>query len=532
MRTKATTVAALFFFLVAAAGFAAGADEQATGPQRTLTISMAGDADTLDPHVTGARRAYTIMMNIFDTLVVKDVDNTYKPGLATDWSWNDEGTVYTFSLRDDVTFHDGTPFNAEAVVYNLDRIADPALQSRFATDALGPYESSRAVDEYTVEITYSSPIAASLLLDAFSQAYLGIISPTAGEEYGYEDFGRNPVGSGPFVFQEWTAQNRVTLVRNEEYDWASEVYESDGPAWLEEITFITIPEDSTRAATLETGESDVALELGEEAIELFDQDPDFQIAKGDVPGCPIIFWMNVEHPILEDVRVRQAILHAFDQNLLAETIYQGRVTPVFGPLSPVTWGYNPAVEEMYPYDLDRAAELLDEAGWVLNPDTGIREKDGARLEFDINDIIERRRIEFFQAQMRQVGIDVEANAVSSDTLFAITREADTYSMASTWWAYSDPDVLRILYHSSNIGSGFAISRYADHELDAMLEAALGEIDPQARRERYYEIQEFIMDKALMVPVYARLVHDGLKANITGYRIDRGQYPVLYDVRFQ
>ncbi len=528
MKTR-TMLLSLAILLIAVSAFAGGSDE--AEPQRTLTISMPGEADTLDPHVTGARRAYTIMMNIFETLVYKDGD-TFQPGLATDWSWNDEGTVYTFTLRDDVSFHDGTPFNAEAVVYNLDRIADPALQSRFATSALGPYGSSRAVDEFTVEITYSAPISASLLLDAFSQAYLGMISPAAGEQFGYEDFGRNPVGTGPFIFEEWTAQNRVTLLRNEDYNWASPVYESEGPAWLESITFFTIPEDSTRAATLETGETDVALELGEEAIALLETDAEFQLQRGDVPGSPVIFWMNVENPILSDINVRRAILHAFDQETLANTIFQGRVTPTFGPLSPATLGYNPAVEELYPYDLNRAAALLEESGWVLNAETGIREKDGVPLAFDINDITERRRIEFFQAQMREIGIDVEANAISSDNLFAITREADTYAMASTWWAYSDPDVLRVLYHSSNIGTGFAISRYNDPELDARLMAALSEIDPDARIERYYEIQEFIMDRALLVSVYARQIHDGMRANITGYRIDRGQYPVLYDVRFE
>ncbi|TVQ28546.1 MAG: ABC transporter substrate-binding protein [Spirochaetaceae bacterium] len=512
--------------------FAGGGAERASGPQRSLTVSMAGEADTLDPHVTGARRAYTVMMNVFETLVYRDADNVYQPGLATEWSWNDAGTVYTFRLREGVTFHDGAPFNAQAVVYNLDRIADPALQSRFATNALGPYESSRAIDDYTVEIRYASPIAASLLLDAFSQAYLGMISPVAGERYGYDDFGRNPVGTGPFVFQQWTAQNRITLVRNDAYNWAGPAFSSQGPAWLERVTFITIPEDSTRAATLETGESDVALELGEEASELLERNPAFQVKRGDVPGSPIIFWMNVEHPMLEDIRVRRAILHAFDQNVLANTIFRGRVTPAFGPLSPVTWGYNPAVEAMYPFDLSRAAALLDDAGWRLNAATGFREKNGTQLSFDINDILERRRIEFFQAQMRTIGIDVKANAVTSDTLFAITRAADTYAMASTWWAYSDPDVLRVLYHSSNIGTGFAISRYASAQLDSMLMAALSEIDPDARRARYYEIQEFIMDRALIVPVYARQVYDGLKASITGYRIDRGQYPVLYDVRIE
>ena len=105
-------------------------------------------------------------------------------------------------------------------------------------------------------------------------------------------------------------------------------------------------------------------------------------------------------------------------------------------------------------------------------------------------------------------------------------------MASTWWGYSDPDVLRVLYHSSEVGTGFAISRYRDDNLDKMLEDALAELDTAKREQRYFEIQELIMDMALTVPVYARLVHDGLKADITGYRNDRGQYPVLFDVQFE
>ena len=497
----------------------------------TLIIAMAGDADTLDPHVTGARRAYTIMMNIFDTLVYRTADGEYVPGLATEWTYNENGTVYTFTLRQGVTFHDGTAFNAETVVFNLDRIVDPAIQSKFASDAIGPYESSSALDEYTVQIVYTSPISPSVLLDSLSQAYLSMVSPAAVAEWG-EDFGRHPVGTGPFVFEEWTAQNHVQLSRNDAYNWASPVFEHQGPAYLDGIEFVTILEDTTRAATLETGESDVVLELGEEAVSLLSDDPSYQLVKSTVPGCPIIFWMNVEHPILSDINVRKAILYGFSSDLLCNTVYRGLATPCYGPLAPSTWTYNTVVDSMYPYDPGMAKSLLDEAGWVVNPATGIREKDGVVLAFDVNDITEKRRIEFFQAMMQEIGIDVDARAVTSDILYQVTREADTYAMASTWWAYSDPDVLRILYHSTNIGTGFAISRYRSDTLDGMLEAALAEMDSSTRAEKYEELQVLIMEKALLVPIYARLIHDGLQSNVQGYRTDRGQYPVLYDVSFE
>lgn len=497
----------------------------------TLRIAMMGAADTLDPHVTGARRAYTILMNIFDTLVYKDTDNTYKPGLATSWSWNHDATVFTFKLQKGVKFHDGTPFNAEAVVFNFNRMVDPKTKSKFAASAVGPYASSRAIDDLTVEVKYSKPIAPTALLDSLSQAYLSMVSPAAAKKWG-DDFGRHPVGSGPFIFKEWTAQNRVTLVRNNEYNWASPVFKHNGPAYLEQLVFMTVPEAATRVATLETGESDVVLELSEEAVNRFRSSKDFQVVYGDQPGCPVIFWMNVEHPILSDIRVRRAILYGFDAGLLAKTVYQGQVIPVYGPLGRVTWAYNPAVETMYPYNPQKANQLLDEAGWVMNKRTGIREKGGTPLKLDLGDLVDKRRGEFFQAQMRDIGIAIDLRMVTSDILWQITRQAGTYAMASTWFTYSDPDVLRLLYHSSNIGTGFAISRYRDAKLDEMLVAALGEKDAERRKQLYFDLQKEIMSLALMVPVYSRRQHDGLKANIEGYRLDRGEYPVLYDVYFK
>ncbi len=527
-QTRFMLVTLICLGLLCTTAFTAFAKE---GPQYggILKIAMKGSADTLDPHVTGARRAYTIIMNVFDTLVYKDIDNTYKPGLATGWSWNTSGTVFTFKLREGVKFHDGTPFDAEAVVYNLNRMVDPKTKSKFAAEAIGPYETSRALDEVTVEAKFSKPIAPTALLDSLSQAYLSMVSPTAAEKWGPDDFGRHPVGTGPFIFKEWTAQDRVTVVRNDDYEWASPVFKHSGRAFLEQIVFLTIPEDSTRAATLETGESDIVLELSEEGVQRLQSAKDFQVVFGDVPGCPVIFWMNVEHPILSDIRVRRAMLYGFDSPLLAKTTYQGLVTPIYGPLGPTTWAYNPAVEKMYGYDPEKAGALLDEAGWVMNKRTGIREKDGKPLKFDLSDLFDNRRGEFFQGQMREIGIAVDARIVTSDILWQITRKGDTYAMASTWFAYSDPDVLRLLYHSSNVGTGFAISRYKDDALDEMLMDALGEPDGDRRKQLYFKIQEEIMSQALIVPVYARRQHDGLKANIEGYRLDRGQYPVLFDV---
>ncbi len=492
----------------------------------TLRVALMMEPETLDPHVTGNEDPYVVMMNIFDTLVYRDQEGEFRPGLAEAWLWNTEGTLYTFKLRPHVTFHDGTPCNAEAIVYNFDRIVDPATKSKFAASILGPYESSRAIDDLTVEVTFREPIAPTALLDSLSQAWMSIVSPTAAKKWGPDDFGRHPVGSGPFVFSDWTPQGRITLVRNEAYNWATPAFEHSGKAYLDQIEFVVIPEDATRAAALETGEIDVGLELGEEAVAVLPT-KGLEIVSGDIPGCPIVFWMNTRNPILSDVQVRQAILYAFDSRLLADTVYRGTVGPAYGPIGPTTWAYDPSLESMYPFDPDKAGALLDQAGWTMNEKTGVREKASEQLEIDLYDMFDKRRGEFLQALLRDVGIKLNVHIVSGDLLWQVYVEG-TAAMASLWMTYSDPDVTRLVFHSSSIDGGYNFSGYQNTELDRMLTAAVGETDSALRKDLYYEIQELIMSKALIVPVTARRSHNGVSPNVGGFRLDRGQFPLLFD----
>jgi len=496
----------------------------------TLRVAMPMEPETLDPQVSGNEGPYKIAMSTFDTLVYKDKDGEFRPGLAEAWSWNTEGTLYTFKLRPGVTFHDGTPCNAEAIAYNFDRVVDPSTKSRFAVSILGPYESSRAVDELTVEVRFKTPIAPSALLDSLSQAWLSIVSPTAAQKWGPDEFGRHPVGSGPFVFKEWTTGGRITLVRNEEYNWASPVFEHSGKAYFDQIVFIFVPEDATRAATLETGESDIVVHLAEEAVEILPT-KGFRILSGDALGCPMIFWMNTRNPILSDIHVRQAILYAFDAELLASTIYKGCVGAVYGPLAPATWAYNPAVEEMYPFDPEEASKLLDEAGWIMNSKTGIREKNGTCLELDLYDMFDNRRGVFLQALLHDVGIKLNVHIVTGGVLWE-TYVKGTEAMASLWMSYSDPDILRIVGHSSSIDGGYNFSGYRDAELDQKLVDAIAEVDTSLRKQLYFEIQEMIMSKALMLPVSTLRMYNGLRPDIEGVQIDRGIFLMLFDAYFK
>jgi peptide/nickel transport system substrate-binding protein len=513
-------------FVVSACG---GDDEPATVTgEAVLNFAMPGEPDTLDPHVHGSRGAYSIDRQIFDTLIVRDDESQeFVPALATEWEVSEDARQYVFTLREDVTFHDGTPFNAEAVVFNLDRVVDPATRSATAKDILGPYESSRAVDEYTVEVNFASTTSPVSVLDALSQAYLGIVSPAAVEQHG-DQFGRNPVGTGPFVFREWVPNSHVTLDRNDDYEWAPANEERSGPPNLAGLVLRFMDDSATRVAALQRGDVGINQEVEPTAVERLREGGGIEIVDGVAPGFPVVTWMNVEEGPLTDINVRRAILYAFDRDTMIESVWQGQYEPAYGPLSPTSWAYDPEVEDMYPHDPDRAAEILDEAGWQLGAD-GIREKDGQKLRIRFFDGGEHRRGEYLQENLRRVGIDVVARVVSFPELFALTRHADGYEMCTTWFASSDPSILNVVLHSSNVEEGFAISRFRDEQLDSMLERGLTIVDEDERADLYRELQRYVMEQAILIPMYSETALGGVRSEFQGYRLERGQYPLLYGV---
>ena len=197
----------------------------------------------MDPHIGAAELALQMTSCVFDTLVNKTPEGDYLPGLAQSFEVSEDERVYTFQLREDVKFHDGLPFDAAAVKFSLDRAWDPANKSQLAGRMLGPYDGTRVLSDHTVEIRLSQPYG--LLLDSLSQGWLAPVSPLAVRKYG-SDFARHPVGTGPFVFDEWIAGDRIILKRNPDYAWAPPIVQNQGPAHLEEIAFVFLPNHSDR----------------------------------------------------------------------------------------------------------------------------------------------------------------------------------------------------------------------------------------------------------------------------------------------
>jgi peptide/nickel transport system substrate-binding protein len=524
----AVTCIALAAAGTALAASARSGTQHATAAGGAFVVGLADEPDTLDPEVTGSRSAYSIDRQIFDTLVVRsDKTKKFSKELATSWSSSKNGEVFTFQLRRGVKFQDGTPFDAKAVVFNLDRGMNPKTKSQTASGILGPYKSSKAIGAYTVKVFFKSPTSPVSVLDALSQSYWGMVSPAAVAKYG-ADFGRHPVGTGPFTFKEWVPNDHITLVRNAAYTWGSPLLGRSGPARLQQVTFRIIPDSATRVAALQSGSIDLDLQLEPGTVKSLAGNSGIKIVRGVAPGFPVCIWMNTAAGPLKDLKVRQAVLWAFDRNTLLKSVYSGQYAPAYGPLSPVTWSYTPAVQKLYSYNLAKAGKLLDQAGWKMGSN-GYRTKNGTELTIRFFDLQDARRGEYLQANLKKVGIKLVVRIVTDSQLFAVIRKASTYDMASTWFASSDPSILNILFQSSNVGTGFAISRLKSKWLDDELMKGVTTGNIAKRASIYKQIQLFVMKNALLIPMYSETELDGLRSSYSGYQLERGQYPILYGV---
>ncbi|MCC6944770.1 MAG: hypothetical protein IT335_09350 [Thermomicrobiales bacterium] len=308
-----------------------------------IVVGLDYEMDNLDPAVTPYAVSHWVMMNIFDTLVWRGTDGTFYPGLADSWEINEDGTVYTFKLKQGVTFHDGTPFDAEAVKFAFDHIVDPETRSGFASSLLGPYDHTEVIDEFTAAVHFSASYAP--FLDSASQAFLAIPSPTA-VQADREAFLRNPVGTGFMKFVEWVPNSHITLTRNDDYDWASPVFAHTGPVYLDKITFRFYLDNSTRLAALEAGDANLVQGPLLNEIPRLNESSDFSTNVPMNPGLPSVAFCDTTKAPTDDLAVRQALNIALDRELIVQIGMFGQALPAYGPLWESTPYYSAAVEEL------------------------------------------------------------------------------------------------------------------------------------------------------------------------------------------
>jgi peptide/nickel transport system substrate-binding protein len=511
-------------------GAAPGSQSQVSSPVKggDLTYALATSPDTLDPQRSGFAVSIRVIRTIFDNLVVKLPDHTVKPWLATEWTASEDGKSYTFKLRQDVKFQDGTPFNAEAVKYSFDRILDPNTKAGNAAAQLAPYQSSEVIDNYTIKLNLSKPSVA--FLGNLSQAALGIVSPTAAKKYG-DQFGKNPVGTGPFKFVKWDENLEVKVERNPDYKWAPELIQNKEAAYLDSITFKIVPEEATRIGSVQSSQILAAETVPPQNIVSFKSDPNFQLLQVNPIGLPFTLFINQKRPPWNELKARQALQYGIDVETIVKTLYLGTYEQAWSALTPGMVGYDASLEKKVKPDPNKANQLLDELGWLKGAD-GIREKDGKKLTLlyvESSPNREKRQdiATIVQQQLKKIGVDVKVEITKDITTVVYTN--GLYDLHGNSQVNGDSNALYSFYHTPATGARATLPSVSDPELDKWIEQGALEKDTVKRVEIYKKIQQYINDNAVIIPIYVFPYTVAAAKSVQGLKFDLLGYPLFNDV---
>jgi peptide/nickel transport system substrate-binding protein len=491
----------------------------------TLTMGLAATPDTLDPGATGLALTLLISMAMFDPLVWWLPDgkggSEFVPGLAESYTVSPDASLYTFKLRKDVTFHDGTKFDASAVKATYDHIVDPATKSKSGLGALGPYKETKILDPYTVQIVFTAPNASFLHQQAAGN--FGIASPTALTKYGATGFGNHPVGSGPFMFSSYAAGSQLTLVKNPAYKWGPAAL-SEKPPLLDKLIFRIVTDDSGRYNALQSGQLQIAMNLPPNDISAAAKSGRFKQLTVQSIGTPIGMPINVTKPPTDDPLVRQAILYAVDQKTLVNEVLFGVDTPAHTVLTPISPGYSASSGALYSYDPAKAQALLDQAGWKAGSG-GVRVKNGQKLALEIilySNAGMELPTQFVVSELNKVGFTASTTVQPFATAQA-SFNAGAHNLGSFGYYGTDPYLLNIWVNSDAIKAGFNWSHYDNPKIDALIAQANKTAADGARNALYEQISTTLMKDAIYLPLWD--VNDpftmapgvsGLHSTLNGY----------------
>jgi peptide/nickel transport system substrate-binding protein len=479
---------------------ASGSNNTTSGnTNATVTMAVFQEPDTLDPSASGLITVGAISHCIFDTLIW-DLPghgaNPFYPGLATSWEASSDATSYTFKLRKDVKFHDGTPFNAQAVKFTFDHIVDPNTKSKSAAGSLGPYQETQVVDDYTVKVVFKSANAAFMN----EVAGFAMVSPAAVQKYG-DDFGHNPVGTGPFKFKEYIVGQHVTVERNPDYNWGPSPLRT-GPPQVKTIIFRILADPGTRFNALKTGEIQLAPNINPQDIQSIKSDSNFKVYNVDSTGMPWNIMVNAQKAPTNDPIVRQALQYATDQATIIKTLYFGLYTAADSIYTPITPGYDKATQAIYKYDPNKAGQLLDQAGWTKGSN-GMRQKNGQPLALkfiNISGFGFDGISQLMQSQFKDVGIAVDISDQSFPAVGDAYNRGD-HHLADFFYYDVDPYFTRALFGCDQIAHGFNWEHYCNPDLTSMIDKANATPDNDARTALYKQVGQTIMQAAVIIPIY-------------------------------
>ncbi|MDQ0728875.1 TIGR04028 family ABC transporter substrate-binding protein [Microbacterium sp. W4I20] len=423
-----------------------------------------------------------------------------EPWIAADWTVNDDATEYTFDLKPDVTFSDGSPVDAEAVAKNFDTYGlGDADRGLTISEAINNYAGSDVVDEDTVTFRFTAPSPG--FLQATSTINSGLLSPETLDGT-IEDFGAGNateiIGAGPFTVSDEKLGTEYTLAAREDYAWAPESAENQGRPYVDAVHVLVTPEDSVRIGSLLAGQADYV-----RYVQAFDEErvegAGFTLYAPQTRGVNNSIALRPGNPLLGDIRVRQAIIAAVDAQEVVDTLFTDNYPVATSVLSSEALGYKDESEH-YAYDPDKAADLLDEAGWKPGSD-GIREKDGERLAITVYEAKPQpqstQTLELVAQQLAKVGVELTVKPGDAGSYAEDTRDAEVTGFYHSMVGRADLDVIKSQYYTKN--RDVLISE--DAELDALLDAVASEPDADKRIAASQAVQDYIAEQAYVIPLF-------------------------------
>jgi glutathione transport system substrate-binding protein len=493
-----------------------GRRAQASGPSGSLTVAVPDNLVTLDPADANDTLSQGVCRLLLEGLYGFDKDMKLVPKLAESYAANATATEFTFKLRQGVSFHDGTPFDAEAVKFNLERVANPANHLK-RQSLLAMLDHVEVIDQYTAKAVLKTPFGA--FIPTIAHPSLALSSPAAVQKYGKE-LNRNPVGTGPFTFVSWTPDTMKVQ--------ANPHYRVAGLPHVSAITIRSVPENGSRIAMLQAGEAQYIFPLPPEMVKAVQNNPKIAII-----NTPSIITrgvsLNTMKKPFDDLRVRQALNYAVNKEAFIKIVYSGYADPLDSPEPPQLSFYKK--QGSWPYDLAKARQLLAEAGYAGGFETEI---------WGTNSTLVIRGMQFLQQQFAEVGVKLTVTPLESGVLSAKVFSVPTPAEAGVkleyiGWSSSTGDAdwgLRPAFSKAAFPPQMFNTAYYDNdEVDKALLAALRTADPKLRAVAYEAAQAQIWKDCPYVWLSVDHILDARAANLTGaYRIPDGGL-LLEEARF-
>lgn len=504
LRAKVMAILALSSIALTGCAGGAPAEQGAAVDGGDVVLLTEDDTGCLDPHQVQQRDVLQWQRSLIDSLVYEDADGVFHPWLASEWEANEDATEYTFTLRDDVTFTDGSTLDAETVRANFDALANMP-EATVAAPYLASYVETRIDDELTATVVLGEPSAQFLY--GVSTPNLGLYSTASAALSADERCQGEAAASAPFTVDSYTQNEQVVLAANADYAWGPAALENTGAAHIDTLTVNVVPDTASIGGAALAGDADIALGINEEYA----------------PSLQGAGWVNGPQPepalsagwIIRlgsgiagtDEAVRRALLVGVDrEGLQGAMVYN--MAPATGVLNSAHPYYVDQSESLA-YDPEAAEQILEDAGWALGSD-GIRERDGERLSVETIFYTPGAQavLELAQQQLEEIGIELLLSPVTANEEAALRAEGD-FEMRLSWFTGPDPVVIANVFNETN----------PPEEVQDLIAAQLAATDFDARSALVDELMDYTLDHALLVPLWEQNATPFWGPSITGVTRD-------------